>query len=125
MKGRDLTGQASVYASKPEIKMTGFDKTKQYTVIMLDPDAPAGIWTHYVATVNADGSVLAEHYGYQAPNPPKGSGRHRYIFTLYNELKEVTQGTGQETGTAYYTRVLKPLLTKYKPIADPVQFTLL
>lgn len=78
-------------------------ETQSLTLIVDDPDAPAGTWVHWVlfnlpATtislpqdVPADNSVLdgAVHganswkqTGYGGPCPPKGS-THRYFFKLY------------------------------------------
>lgn len=71
---------------------------KTYALIMQDPDAPAGIWTHWVvfnipaATTRWDTNKAAPagvlqgrnswgQLGYRGPCPP--TGKHRYIFTLY------------------------------------------
>ena len=45
-----------------------------YTLIMYDPDAPAGTWLHWLKTSDKT------YWEYQPPNPP--SGTHRYIFRL-------------------------------------------
>jgi hypothetical protein len=75
---------------------------KSYALIVDDPDAPVGIWVHWVlfnipgnAThlpehvphdkILADGSVQGmtdfQRVGYGGPCPP--SGTHRYFFKLY------------------------------------------
>ena len=72
--------------------------TRSYALIVDDPDAPAGTFTHWVLfDVPADRSSLAEgastvgaagkndfgRAGYGGPCPPRGHGPHRYTFTLY------------------------------------------
>ncbi|MCK5115824.1 MAG: YbhB/YbcL family Raf kinase inhibitor-like protein [Candidatus Aegiribacteria sp.] len=79
----------------------GFE-AESFALICEDPDAPAGIWVHWVIYnipgesrmleegVSAeeqqeDGTLQGENswgsIGYGGPAPP--SGKHRYIFTLY------------------------------------------
>lgn len=73
--------------------------TRFYAMVMDDPDAPRGTWTHWTwwdlpaATTSlpegADvsklaaiqGTTSARSVGYHGPCPP--SGRHRYVFTLH------------------------------------------
>lgn len=92
----------------PELNWTGAPAgTKSFALVMDDPDAPAGLWVHWVlydipasrtglpAGVPKDGRVLdgAKHgaswgvetfsrTGYGGPCPPPGKP-HRYVFTLY------------------------------------------
>jgi hypothetical protein len=73
--------------------------TKSFAIIMDDPDAPMGVWVHWVIynipdtirvlkenfttqKVNAaDGLNDWESKGYKGPCPP--DGQHRYVFKLY------------------------------------------
>jgi len=71
--------------------------TKSFALIFKDPDAPSGMWTHWVVydipattTQSSEGSspkgakVGKNEMGatkYAAPCPP--NGKHRYIFDLY------------------------------------------
>jgi Raf kinase inhibitor-like YbhB/YbcL family protein len=69
--------------------------TKSFAVIMDDPDAPNGLFTHWMAyDVPADGTQLQPTAGKMLPNgfgrpgyggpcPPHGHGPHRYHITVY------------------------------------------
>jgi Raf kinase inhibitor-like YbhB/YbcL family protein len=82
--------------------------TKEFAIIVHDPDAPVGTWYHWVlynlpAEVTSlpaglpREAVLEQpvkgrqgrnswpniNVGYRGPKPPKGHGRHRYHFTVY------------------------------------------
>src|SRR5262245_39903925 len=81
----------------------GPSNTKSYALICEDPDAPVGIWTHWIVfNIPADKDALEEgvpsrdlfpdgtkqgrndfgKIGYGGPAPPKGKP-HRYFFKLY------------------------------------------
>ena len=71
--------------------------TKSFALVFKDPDAPSGLWTHWVVydipattTKSSEGSspkgakIGKNEMGatkYAAPCPP--NGKHRYIFDLY------------------------------------------
>ncbi len=82
--------------------------TKELAIIVHDPDAPVGTWYHWVlynlpAEVTSLPAGLPRdavlqrpvqarqgrnswpsiNVGYRGPMPPKGHGRHRYLFTVY------------------------------------------
>jgi Raf kinase inhibitor-like YbhB/YbcL family protein len=72
------------------------DGTRSFALVMEDPDAPRGTFTHWLlydipATTTelrdqADGKALPNSFGqaaYGGPCPPPGHGRHRYVFTLH------------------------------------------
>lgn len=74
--------------------------TNSFALIMDDPDAPVGTFTHWLlydipATVSElaegqrpgqVGATLKNDFGrpgYGGPCPPRGHGTHRYVFTLF------------------------------------------
>jgi Raf kinase inhibitor-like YbhB/YbcL family protein len=80
----------------PPIKVTDPpDGTRSFAVIMEDPDAPKGTFTHWLAydipgnmtDLQVDtGKTLRNSFGrdgYGGPCPPPGHGPHRYFFKVY------------------------------------------
>jgi len=85
----------------PSLEWTGEPtETRSLTLIVDDPDAPAGTWNHWLLyDLSASVRSLAQGYkpgklgqsgandfgraGYNGPCPPKGHGPHRYFFKLY------------------------------------------
>jgi Raf kinase inhibitor-like YbhB/YbcL family protein len=79
----------------PPLTIEGIpEKTKSLALIMEDPDAPAGLFIHWVAwNLPATGTVeeksavgnaglnTAKKKGYHGPCPP--SGTHRYFFKVH------------------------------------------
>ncbi|HTR80282.1 MAG TPA: YbhB/YbcL family Raf kinase inhibitor-like protein [Bacteroidota bacterium] len=87
----------------PQVAWTGApDSTKSFALICDDPDAPRGVWVHWVLfNLPADAKSLPENVsrrstlnnggrqgmndshelGYDGPCPPGGT--HRYYFKLY------------------------------------------
>jgi Raf kinase inhibitor-like YbhB/YbcL family protein len=70
------------------------DGVRSFAIIMDDPDAPKGTFTHWLAyDIPADGKFDATRgktlrngfgrEGYGGPCPPPGHGPHRYHFTVY------------------------------------------
>jgi Raf kinase inhibitor-like YbhB/YbcL family protein len=69
--------------------------TRSFALIMDDPDAPKGTFTHWlVYDIPADGGRLDVgsgmslknsfgRAGYGGPCPPPGHGSHRYYFNVY------------------------------------------
>ncbi len=73
--------------------------TKSFAIIMSDPDAVNGDWTHWTvwnidpSTENIDEKSLPAgaiegltsfgKSGYSGPCPPAGTGIHRYVFEIY------------------------------------------
>ncbi len=72
-------------------------ETRSLALIVDDPDAPNGVFTHWVAwgldpgtgelgegeAAPSEGQNDFGSVGYRGPCPPPGHGRHRYVFRLY------------------------------------------
>jgi Raf kinase inhibitor-like YbhB/YbcL family protein len=86
--------------------------TRALALIVDDPDAPAGTFTHWVAwALDPDAGGLGEGEaapgegrndfdttGYRGPCPPPGHGRHRYFFKLYalDAAPDLAAGAGKD-----------------------------
>jgi Raf kinase inhibitor-like YbhB/YbcL family protein len=74
-------------------------ETRSFTLIMEDPDAPKGVWCHWLlydigpkiqalsqalrpGGLGISGTNDFGKTGYGGPCPPKGHGPHRYFFRL-------------------------------------------
>ncbi|UFS68780.1 YbhB/YbcL family Raf kinase inhibitor-like protein [Geomonas sp. RF6] len=87
-------------------------KTKSLALLVEDPDAPAGLWVHWVMwNMPPDTTEIREHtvpfgakeglntrrkHGYDGPCPPSGS--HRYFFRLFalDQKLELKADAGKE-----------------------------
>jgi Raf kinase inhibitor-like YbhB/YbcL family protein len=79
-------------------------------LIVDDPDAPRGVFTHWVAwgldpgagglgqgeAAPVEGRNDFGTSGYRGPCPPRGHGRHRYVFRLYALDAAVDPGSGAD-----------------------------
>ena len=73
------------------------DAARSLALVVDDPDAPRGVFTHWVAwglepgagglsegeAAPSEGRNDFGTVGYRGPCPPPGHGRHRYVFRLY------------------------------------------
>jgi len=74
--------------------------TRSFALVVDDPDAPVGTWTHWLlfdippgvhtlpqghkpGSLGLDGTNDFGKRGYGGPCPPKGHGPHRYFFKLH------------------------------------------
>jgi Raf kinase inhibitor-like YbhB/YbcL family protein len=92
----------------PPLTIEGIpEKTKSLALIVEDPDAPAGLWIHWVVwniqpttTIEEDsvpgteGLNTGRKHGYHPPCPP--SGTHRYIFKAFALDKTLSLGSFAE-----------------------------
>jgi Raf kinase inhibitor-like YbhB/YbcL family protein len=82
----------------PPIEWSGEpETTKSFALIVDDPDAPRGVWNHWLLwdipanvhslpekpNVGVGGSNDFGRLTYGGPCPPRGHGPHRYSFRLY------------------------------------------
>ncbi|MEM3364358.1 MAG: YbhB/YbcL family Raf kinase inhibitor-like protein [Candidatus Micrarchaeia archaeon] len=99
----------------PPFEITGIPpRTKSIAVIVEDPDAPRGLFVHWVAwnlppsgkypeSVDVaslggkEGINSANRYGYMGPCPPPGPA-HRYFFKFYalDTMLDLDTGTKRE-----------------------------
>src|SRR6266545_4204456 len=84
------------------------EETRSLALIVDDPDAPRGVFTHWVAwgldpaagelgegeAAPDEGRNDFRTTGYRGPCPPPGHGRHRYVFQLYALDAELELGSG-------------------------------
>ena len=75
---------------EPKIKIY-VNKNDLYTLILFDPDAVGGTHIHWsvINITNNDiktGNIIIP---YKGPAPPPGTGKHRYIFGLYKQDREI------------------------------------
>lgn len=109
--------------------------TQSFVLILEDPDAPSGTWTHWVlfnipattdsiaknATTFPQGTLVGKnswgHNNYDGPCPPQGE--HRYFFKLYavdTQLPTHPGLTKAEVETAIHGHILASteLVAKYQ-----------
>lgn len=90
----------------PLLEVSGLpENTKSLTLVVDDPDAPAGNWNHWLVwNINSktqyiyedsvpagavEGTTSFGRVGYGGPCPPKGDSPHRYFFKVYALDKEL------------------------------------
>jgi Raf kinase inhibitor-like YbhB/YbcL family protein len=88
------------------------EEARSLALVVDDPDAPSGVFTHWVAwglDPGSDGLGDGEAapsegrndfgtVGYRGPCPPPGHGRHRYVFRLYALDGEIELASGAGKG---------------------------
>jgi phosphatidylethanolamine-binding protein (PEBP) family uncharacterized protein len=60
-----------------------------YTLLMFDPDAVGGNKIHWLIVNIKQNDILTGNtiINYKGPKPPKGSGTHHYVFSLFSQHK--------------------------------------
>ena len=69
------------------------DPKQLYTLIVHDPDAPAGNHLHWIV-VNIPGLNINKGIHvlpYDGPHPPPKSGTHHYIFELFKQTQKINK----------------------------------
>jgi phosphatidylethanolamine-binding protein (PEBP) family uncharacterized protein len=71
---------------EPEITLN-VNSNKLYTLILYDPDAVGGTYIHWTKTniTNNDIKTGNTIIPYKGPAPPPKTGKHHYIFNLYEQ----------------------------------------
>jgi len=75
---------------EPKIEYVA-NPTMLYTLIMYDPDAVVGNYVHWVV-INIPGDNVSNGQtllNYKGPAPPQGSGIHRYIFLIFEQMERI------------------------------------
>ena len=75
----------------PLVKIISRSNNKIYTLVMYDPDAVNGTHVHWlVININdnniSNGKIILS---YKGPAPPPKTGKHRYIFELYEQNSRI------------------------------------
>ncbi len=92
----------------PPLKIEGIpEETKSLVLIIEDPDAPRGLWIHWVVwnisptdTIKentipgTEGITTSRLHSYSGPCPP--SGTHRYFFKVYALDTKLTLNANSE-----------------------------
>jgi Raf kinase inhibitor-like YbhB/YbcL family protein len=93
----------------PPLHWTNVPEEARSLVLLLDdPDAPSGIFTHWIAwgldpatgalgegeATPSEGRNDFGSVGYRGPCPPPGHGRHRYVFRLYALERDLDLDSG-------------------------------
>jgi len=85
---------STMFDNRPKVPIPATDNNNRYhTLIMLDPDAPSRknpkfrSWLHWLVINirNGDFRNGTEVMPYRPPTPPPGSGKHRYIFLVFQQ----------------------------------------
>jgi len=60
-----------------------------YTLLMFDPDAVGGNKIHWLIVNITQNNIFTGDtiVNYKGPNPPKDSGKHHYVFSLFRQHK--------------------------------------
>jgi len=60
-----------------------------YTLLMFDPDAVGGNKKHWLIVNITQNDIFTGDtiVNYKGPNPPKDSGKHHYVFSLFRQYK--------------------------------------
>lgn len=105
--------------NKPEINLQ-VDKTKTYLLIMYDPDATIGTFIHWIVSNIKNNNVNEgiDLITYKGPAPPQKTGKHHYIFELYEQQLSDTNSFEERNITI---EKLREMLDLNEPI-NKIQF---
>jgi hypothetical protein len=74
---------------EPYIKLN-VEPNKLYTLVLYDPDAISGTYIHWIKANITNNNMKTGNIiiPYKGPAPPPKTGKHRYIFNLYEQNGE-------------------------------------
>lgn len=83
--------------TEPHIKLN-VNPNKLYTLVLYDPDAISGTYIHWIKTNITSSDIKTGNIiiPYKGPSPPPKSGKHHYIFNLYEQNGENKIGPLEE-----------------------------
>lgn len=66
-----------------------YNPKKFYTLLMFDPEAVGGNKIHWLIVNITKNDIFTGNtiINYKGPKPPKGSGTHHYVFSLFRQHK--------------------------------------
>ena len=119
VEGQYLTTEET--QNVPLVSLKGLDTNKKYILIMNDPDALGGNRIHWlVSNINGNHFNSGNHLlFYRGPAPPRNSGIHNYIFSLY----EMTNDNHLFFTEANRKITMTDLLAKLNVTGQPIYST--
>lgn len=117
-----LMSKASV-SKAPVISILNTVANAQYLIIMTDPDAPMGTFTHMISVYNGNTKKTFDFIPYYPPTPP--SGTHRYITEMYDFTNKTITELPTFTDNLSYTSIIMNYIKSQslKKVGNTVQFT--
>lgn len=117
-----LMSKASVSTS-PIISILNTVPNTQYLIIMTDPDAPMGTFTHMISVYDSKTKKTSDFIQYYPPTPP--SGTHRYITEMYDFTNKTISELPKFSDNVLYTPILMNYikLQSLKKVGNTVRFT--
>ena len=118
ISGQFLTPQEA--KQTPVVSLSGLDTNKKYCLIMYDPNGVAGNHIHWIVDDihgnNFNKGITV--FEYKQPTPPKSSGIHNYIFSLYESSsnKDIDKTLNDNNRTIELNYLLVQLNIKGDPI---------
>lgn len=116
ISGHFLTTEET--ALVPVVSLKGLDSNKKYILIMNDPNAVGGNRIHWIVS-DINGNYFSSGKNllfYRGPAPPKNSGIHNYIFSLYEMTHDVHLLFGETNRKINMDDLLAKFDIKDKPI---------
>ena len=118
---------ATVTANVPTIDFENLLKEdiQYHTLIMYDPDAPNANhnFVHWIIINIQSNTKFDTLLAYTGPNPPVGTGVHRYIFNLYRQSNVISKDINIDKRDISISDLLKQLKLTKVNVINSVSFT--